>query len=538
MQTTAKRLNIFSTSNALKLAVLATFILVCIPLAVIGASWFLPAGGHWQHLQTHLLTELTINSFALLVGVVTGTTILGVGLAALTSFTEFPGSRRLEFLLVLPLAFPAYVLGFVFCGIFEYSGPVLSFFRESGVDLSTFFSIRSGPGAVFVLSLALFPYVFLITKSGFQTQGQRVLEASQALGKKPMTTFWKVSLPLSLPWIFGSLLLVSMETLADFGTVSILSFETFTTAIYKSWYGFFSIETAARLSSILILFVFIFILAESSVTKTRKRYLSTGRQPQKISKIKLTGISKGIATTFSWGIFLIGVVIPFLQLGYWISIQNQLDFRFNVLLNSATIAGIASVSVITAALSLCWAQRFFKSRRFQMLARVSTLGYALPGSILAVGVYIPVAWLDRKIANQFQTEHLLTGSLLIVVLGLTIRFLAVGYSSTHSGFSRINTSIDEATYSLGKSMRILMFKIHAPLIFKGALVGLILAFIDALKEMPLTLMTRPFGWDTLAVQIFELTSEGEWQRAALPSLLLVLMGFIPTFFLNRQYGKL
>ncbi len=519
-------------------------LLVLTPITVLALAWLDPAWEIWQHLQETLLARLLINTATLVVGVTGGTLLLGVSLAWLTGACEFPGRRHLSWALLLPLAMPTYVLTFVFLGLFDYTGPVQTQLRSwfgRGIWMP---EMRSAGGVVLVMSLALYPYVYLLARNAFRTQGKRALEAAESLGCSPLEGFFRVVLPMARPWIAGGATLVLMEALADFGAVSIFNYDTFTTAIYKAWFGFFSLPAAAQLSSLLVALVFVLIVVEQRLRK-RMRYAQSRLAPQ-AERIVLQGGKRWLACGYCWLILLIAFLLPALQLLRW-SLEifhAEFDSRYLGLLgHSLLLALISAVLIAAVALLLSYAGRRHPGRLTQGLIRTSTLGYALPGTVLAVGIFIPLAWLDNQIID-FARDHLgsemlplLQGTIAIMLLAYLIRFMAAGFKAIDSAMHRVTSSIDEASRLMGLRGVKLLARVHLPMLRGGIFTALTLVFVDVMKEMPITLMTRPFGWDTLSVKIFELTSEGEWERAALPALTLLLSGLIPIILLMRQSDK-
>ena len=519
-------------------------ILVLVPLSMLVFAWLEPAWDIWKHLQETMLSRLLLNTLVLVVGVSTGTLLLGISLAWLTGACEFPGRKTFSWSLLLPLAMPTYVLAFVSLGLFDFSGPVQTQLRAWFGRGVWFPDMRSAGGVVLVMSLALYPYVYLLSRNAFRTQGKRALEAAQSLGCTPVEGFFRVVLPMARPWIAGGAALVMMEALADFGAVSIFNYDTFTTAIYKAWFGFFSLSAAAQLSSLLVAMVFLLLALEQRLRK-RMRF-AQGRLAPQAERIQLNGARHSLATGYFLLILSIAFLLPALQLLSW-SLEvfhEEFDSRYLSLLSHSLILGlIAAALITTVALLLAYAGRRHQDRLTHGLIRTATLGYALPGTVLAVGIFIPLAWLDNLMIdlahNLFGMEipQLLQGTILIMLLAYMIRFMAAGFKPIDSAMHRVTTNIDEASRLMGLRGIRLLARVHLPMLRSGIFTALTLAFVDVMKEMPITLMTRPFGWDTLSVKIFELTSEGEWERAALPALTLLLSGLIPIVLLMRQTDK-
>lgn len=524
-----------------RLVTLLLALLVALPLSVILLSFTRPEPEIWRHMADYLLIGLLKNTLILTSGVLGLTLILGTGLAWLTVACEFPGRKIFSWALLLPLAMPTYVLAFVFLGVLDFSGPVQSLLRAWFPAAGTLFpNVRSAGGVILVMSLALYPYVYLLSKNAFMTQGKQAMEAARSLGYSPTRAFIKVSLPMARPWIAGGLLLVLMETLADFGAVSIFNFDTFTTAIYKAWFGFFSLNAAAQLSSVLVLIVFVVMIVEQK-TRSNMRYTHSGRAPVRAERIRLSGWRKWGAFLIAFGVLAAAFLIPLVQLAIWSAemLTEQLNARyFGYLARSLLLSLLAASIICASALLLTYTGRRHKDRFTGAMIRIAILGYALPGTVLAVGLVIVISFIDGAFVgltgDGSSAGPLLQGTVFTMIIAYLVRFMAGGYNSINSAMQRITPNMDEAAISMGVKGVSLLRRVHVPLLKGGILTAGMLVFVDVMKEMPITLMTRPFGWDTLAVKIYELTSEGEWERAALPAVILVLGGLIPIILLNKQ----
>jgi iron(III) transport system permease protein len=526
-----------------RLAALTLSICVVLPLAVIFNFLLQPELDIWRHLVETLLADLVINTVILAAGVLTGTFFLGVSLAWLTGVCDFPGRKLLSWALLLPMAMPTYVLAFVSLGLFDFTGPLQTTLRAWLPSFSKWFpNIRSAGGVVVVMTLALYPYVYLLARNAFRTQGKRALEAARSLGYGQVAAFLKVSLPMARPWIAGGLMLVLMETLADFGAVSIFNYDTFTTAIYKAWYGFFSLAAAAQLSALLVIIVFAVVAVEQNM-RSKTRFTQSGRMTIESERIVLTGWRKWAAACYAGAVILLAFVIPFSQLLTWtwqIFAEEFNNRYWGYLANSLVLALFATGIVTVSSLCLSYAQRKHSDKLTRLLVRISIMGYALPGTVLAVGIFIAVSYFDKTLLSLIKTfmpvesGQILQGTVLVVMAAYVVRFMAAGFNAVSSAMHRLTPNLDEAAISLGTTGIRLIRRVHLPILKNGLLTAIVLVFVDVMKEMPITLMTRPFGWDTLAVKIFELTSEGEWERAALPAVGLVLGGLVPVILLTRR----
>lgn len=517
--------------------------LVVLPLSVLLLSWQQIDTAIWAHLWQTQLPRLLGNTLTLLLGVGFGVVLLGVSLAWLTSLCEFPGRRWLDWALMLPFAIPAYVLAFVFIGLLDFSGPLQSLLREWFGSALRFPPVRSTGGVIVVLVLVFYPYVYLLARAAFMAQGKELMEAGRVLGLSPWQAFWRVALPMARPAIGAGLALASMETLADFGAVSAFNFDTFTTAIYKTWYSLFSLSSAAQLASLLLLFVLLLIYGERAARGAQRPYQERARNR---SLFHLRGWRALAASSWCALVFACAFIIPMLQLlvWFWQRAHLDLDQRYlELILHTVYLGAVASLLIVALALVLAFARRQVPSRRMGALVNVGNLGYAFPGSILAVAIMLSFTYLDNQLLIPLQQafggagQALLAGSLLALLLAYLVRFMAVACSPLENALARIRPSLPEASRSLGVSGNQLLRRVYLPLLLPGTLAAALLVFVDVLKEMPATLLLRPFGWDTLAVRVFELTSEGEWARASLPALTLVLVGLLPVILLIRRSAR-
>ncbi len=517
---------------------------VLVPLAVILGSWLAFDPEIWTHLGGTVLPRLLVNTFWLIVGVAVGTLLLGVSLAWLTATCEFPGRRWLDWALMLPFALPAYVLAFVFVGVLDFSGPVQAGLRALlGLPPAWSFEVRNTFGVIVVMTLVLYPYVYMLARVSFLGQGQSAFEAARSLGLGPWAAFFRVALPMARPGIIAGLSLALMEALADFGAVSVFNFDTFTTAIYKAWFGFFDLQSAAQLASILLTIVLVALLLERRL-RDRARFTASGRVSAQ-RRTRLSGRRALLASLFGWTVFLLAFAAPVLRLAVWAwGALGDLDGRYlDLFLHTLSLGVMAGILTVTAAFVLAYAHRYHADLSTAFSVRVATLGYALPGSVLAVGVMLSLTWLDHRLADgvQWLTGHdvglVLSGSVIALLMAYFARFLAVAYGPVDSGLERIRPSIRDAARSLGAGQWETVWRVYLPMLRPGLLTAGLLVLVDVMKEMPATLLLRPFGWDTLAVRIYELTSEGEWERAALPAVALLLVGLLPVIVLVRRSAR-
>lgn len=516
------------------LGLISLFMLV--PILIVLLSWMQPVADIWTHMRQYVLPQVLENTVILLVMVTLISGVIGTALAWVTSMYRFPGQRFFAWALMLPLAMPAYVLAFVTVGIVDFSGPLQTALREFGFT-TAIPSVRNVWGAGLVLSLAFYPYVYLLARQAFLSQGRRAIEAGQMLGLSRSKVFFRLALPQALPWVIGGLLLASMETLADFGAVSVFNVDTFTTAIYKAWFGFFSLTTAAQLAALLIGVIFIVVLFEQYWQAKRGSTVAQGSS-QRFEASKPAKWGMALLCTL---VFLIAFLIPFLQLLYWTALNFQQDFDaryIDFVTNSLMIASMTTIFIAFLAIIIAWVKRQYPDKSTKLMTTLANLGYVVPGTVLAVGIFIPIAWLDNQlIAFGITSTQFLSGSVIVMLLALSTRFMTVSFQPVDRQLQRLTVNQEAAAKLLSDSPYQRWRQVMLPVLSPGVLTGLLMGFVEVMKEMPITLMTRRQGWDTLAVRVFEMTSEGMWARAALPSLLIVLVGLIPVWILLRQSDK-
>ena len=519
-------------------------ILVALPMAAVLAAIAQGATGadpaHWAHLREHVLAGVTVNTAVLVLGVVALALALGTSLAWLTAACDFPGRGFFAWALYLPMAMPAYVLAFVAVATLDYAGVVPTALRGwfgAGFPVPP---IRSTGGVIVVLGLASYPYVYLMARGAFMTHGARVLEAAQSLGYGPWAGLLRVAVPLARPWLAGGAALVAMETLADFGAVSVFNYDTYTTSIYKAWYGLFSVETALALALLLLVFVALVFAAEQ-LARGRRRHTAADLGARAPVRLALPGLRGAFAFAFAGAVFTAGFLLPGIALVRWALevAPFDLDERYvTYILRTLGLAGMAALACLALAVALGYVNRLSSGVVARAASRIATLGYAVPGAVLAVGVVTALGSVDDAYRALAGGEGLwLQGTVLALLLGYIARFLAVAYGPVQAGFARIRPALEEAARSLGLAPREILARLHLPLLGAGAGTALLLVFVDVMKEMPITLMTRPFGWDTLAVRVFEMTAEGEWERAALPALAIVVAGLLPVALLTWRMER-
>jgi iron(III) transport system permease protein len=519
---------------------------LAVPIAAVVSSLAAPAGDVWLHLWRTQLLELVGQTLLLLAGVGAGTLVVGGGLAWLVVHHRFPGRGALEWALILPLAVPAYVIGFAFIGLFEYAGPLQVEMRRwlgSGARLP---EIRSYAGVVIMMTLVFYPYVYLLARVAFREQGAASVETARMLGRSRAGAFLHVTVPLARPALAAGVALAMMEALADFGTVASFGYRTLTEAIYRVWYGMFDRVAATQLASVLLLFAAGLLLLERR-SRGRARFTQGDRRRPVVEPVRLAGWRAGAATGACVGVLGLAFLLPVGQLAWWAvgairARQVAPDFAA-LLWSTCLLAGVTAAVASVLAVLLAYAGRLHGTATVRVAAQLVSMGYALPGAVIAVGVLLPLAWADHALLPLLERVLgrpfglLLTGSAAGLVLAYVVRFLAVGLQTVDASLGKIPPSLDDAARMLGARAGSALRRVHLPLMRGGLLTAVVLVFVETMKEMPATLLLRPFGLNTLAVEIWERTSESMWQEAAVPALTLVAVGLLPVVLLIRLTSR-
>ena len=525
-------------------AIAGVTLILSIPVLTIVGSVLEPSGETWEHVKETLLTEYLTNTGLLVAGVALGVLVTGVSTAWLTAMCRFPGRRVFTWLLLLPLAMPAYIIAYTYTGMFDFAGPVQSWIRDVtgwGHGEYYFPAVRSLGGAVVMLSLVLFPYVYLLARAAFLEQSVCVLEVSRTLGCNVWSSFMRVAIPLARPAIVAGLSLALMETLADYGTVAYFGIGVFTTGIFRSWFGMGDAVAAAKMASLLLLFVFALILMERA-SRNRARYHHTSTRYSRLPEYQLTGSRAAGAFLACLVPVFFGFMLPAGQLAVWAveTYPSMVDARFLELsLNSFYLALAAALLSVMLALLLAYGGRLLRGRVVAASIRIASMGYAIPGTVIAVGVIIPLARLDRTVnaATESLTGTtvglLFSGTLFALLFALLVRFLAVSLQTMESGLGKIRPSMDDAARSLGHTPSQTLGRVHVPLMKGSVLTALLLVFVDVMKELPATLILRPFDFNTLAVRAFELASDERLADSSTAALTIVIIGLLPVVLLSR-----
>ena len=525
-------------------SIIGIALILSVPILTIAFSIFEPPGENWQHLKDTVLYEYISNSLMLTFGVGIGTLLIGVSTAWLTTMCSFPGKNLFVWLLLLPLAMPAYIVAYTYTGMFDFAGPVQTMIRD-WTDWSYrdyyFPQIRSMGGAITMLSLVLYPYVYLLGRSTFLEQSVGVMEVSRSLDCGPWTVFYKVALPLARPAIVTGLSLALMETLADYGTVAFFGLGVFTTGIFRTWFGLGDYSSAAKMAALLLLFVFFLIIVER-ISRKKARYHNSSGKITRFSEYSLKGLKAWVAfATCAIPVFL-GFLLPAGQLSIWAldTWLEMVDDQFFELARNSFLLGFgaALISVILA-LFLGYGKRIMPGKATFASIRMASIGYAIPGTVVAVGVIIPFAWLDGRIDTFMQSSFgissglIFSGTLIAVMFAYVVRFLAISLQTVESGLEKIKPSMDDAARSLGCRPRETLYKIHIPLMKSSTLTAMMIVFVDVMKELPATLILRPFDFNTLAVRAFELASDERLADSSTAALTIVLVGLVPVIYLSK-----
>lgn len=526
-------------------SVLPPALLLALPVLVIFASVLQNQTEVWLHLRQTVLADYVINSLLLAAGTGLGALLLGTSSAWLISQYQFVFRRPLEWLLLLPLAMPAYIIAYTYTGMLDFAGPVQALLREQfdwRYGDYWFPQIQSLTGAIIMLSLVLYPYVYMLARTAFAEQSASLFEASRTLGKSPRQHFWQVALPLARPAILTGTALAMMEAFADYGTVQYFGIATFTTGIFRTWFGMGNQVAAAQLAAMLTSFVLMLLLLERW-SRRKIRYYHQGQRSTVTPRRPLTAAKQMAVLLWCALPVVLGFIIPVIQLGHWASQRFAVTFdaQFGALVwNSFRLAAMAAVISVLLAILFAYAKRLRRDPLVQLPVKVASLGYAVPGTVIAIGVMWPLAQLDGRIdllAEQWfgvRTGLLFSGTLFALLLAYTVRFLAVSLHSVESGLERIKPSMDNAARSLGYTPLQALKRVHVPLLRGSVLTALLLVFVDVLKELPATLVLRPFNFNTLAVRTYELASDERLADAALPALAIVLVSLLPVILLARS----
>lgn len=522
--------------------------LCLVPIVAVVIAALIGDFDTWKHLAQTVLAGYIVNTCLLCLMVAIGAAAIGTGAAWLVTMTRFPGVRLFEVALALPLAFPAYVLAYAYTDFLDHPGPVQTLLRDLtgwGPRDYWFPEIRSLPGAAFMLILVLYPYVYLLARAAFLQQSATAYLAARALGRGAWASFFRVSLPMARPAIAGGVLLTVMETLADFGTVAHFGVQTFATGIYRSWFLIGDRAAAAQLAFCLLTVALLLAMLER-IQRGGARHHNTGKRFEIIAPAKLNGWRAYAAIVLCTIPILFGFLGPVVVLGEMAigSGQDLLSSRYlGFVRNSVFLALVSTIVTVAAAMILRFNARLFRGFGSRMAVEVARIGYAVPGGVIAVGLLVPFAAFDNAL-DVFMREWfgistglLITGTIVLLIFAYAVRFAAASLGALDGGFSAVPPNIDSVARTLGSKPGPMLRRVHLPILAPSVLTALLIVFVDVMKELPATLILRPFNFDTLAVQAFRLASDERLPGAAVPSLVIVAVGLLPVLLLCRNLGR-
>ncbi|QDP02411.1 ABC transporter permease [Thalassotalea sp. PS06] len=509
--------------------------------------------GIFAQLADTVLFDYISNSILMVIGVCLLSLLIGLPLAWLVAMCKFPGKRFFSWALVLPLAMPAYIVAYIYSDFFDYAGPVQIWLRNTFGWQSPgdywFFDIRSIPGASVILALVLYPYVYLFLRSAFSQNNLVQMQASRLLGDTPWQSFWRISVPQARGIIIASLALVGMETLADFATMHYFAINTMTTAVYDTWLGYYNLAAAAKLSVLMLAMIFLLLAIEKRQRIDKQNY-SRNDSFDNSEMYQLTGVKAWLATSFAAAVLFAGFILPTLVLcgfifDYYDQVWSQEFIEYGT--KSLFIALIAAVFAVIVALvvnfGLRQSQQSGQSKRAWMQpipGQMASMGYALPGTVLAIGIIIPMTalefWSNDLLVEWFnwQPGLFLTGTIFAIIFAYVVRFCAIPIGSVQESMSKISPHLDQASRSMGRGFTKTAFRIHLPLLKRILLTSGLLVFIEAMKELPAALLLRPFGFETLATYVYQYVSDEQLELASLAALSIVILGLIPLLIVNRM----
>lgn len=537
---------ILGLARSWSLAGYAVAALLVLPLFALIFQAFQPDEAVFDHLMATVLPTYIINSLLLIFWVSVGALLLALPCAWLVARCEFIGRRYLQWALLLPLAMPAYIVAYVYTDLLDYAGPVqrgLRLLFDWRSSQEYFFpDIRSLGGAACMLSLVLFPYIYLLARTAFMEQSLSLAHASRIMGCSSWQSFWRLSLPMARPAIAVGVALVAMETAADFATVSYFAVPTLTTAVYDTWLGYGNLTAAAKLSAIILLVIFMLIGVERFARRKQQLFQKQSRI-QTTDLYRLTTKQTVYALIFCGTVLLLSFLLPFgilvsYAIGYF---EKSWDSSFwQLSLNSLSLALVTSILCCLIALFLMFVRRISPRRSDTLPSRLASTGYALPGTVLAIGVLVPLTLLDfgiNDLADYIGVKGpglLLTGSVVALVFAFCVRFIAIAIGSIESSYKRISPSLDMVSLTMGQSPIRLLSRVHLPLLSKGIFAAALLVFIESMKELPAALLLRPIGFENLATQVFQFVSDEKLEHGALAAIVIVIVGLVPLIYLNRS----
>ena len=512
-------------------------IIFCAPIFIVLSSLFGDYSDNWSHLYSYVLGDYISSTVVLIFGVSILVFFLGTTTAWVVTNYNFYGKSFFEWSLILPLSIPPYILAYTFTGLFDPFGDVNNLIRSIfnlGPDISIFPNVRNIYGAIVVFSFTLYPYVYLVSRSAFLNQSKSMKESARLLGLSEMGVFFRLGLPIIRPAAIGGLMLVIMETLSDFGAVDHFAIQTFTTGIFRTWQGMYDLQTAMQLASLLLLMVGLFFILERN-SRNKAAFTSNDSSFKSENEIKLSNMKSFWAFLICFIPLFIGFILPIAELIFWAfeSESTFLNQKFiQTSFNSISLAIIAGLITASLALIINFSIRFKPGDIIKRLSALLSIGYAVPGLILAVGMVQLLVYVDNNFLDS--TGIVLTGSIFGLLLAYIIKSYALANSSIESGYERITSSMDDSSKLLGSTGWSMLARVHLPLLKTSFLTATLLVISEVVKELPATLILRPFNFETLAVSTYIYAAEERMFQAASPAIAIVLIGLIPIIFLSKM----
>ncbi|MDO6524407.1 iron ABC transporter permease [Motilimonas sp. 1_MG-2023] len=538
------RLSLFWITSSWAIGLLLVF-----PVIAIIYQGLQPAGDLFQHLMDTVMWDYIHNTVLLILGVGVLSFMMAIPAAWFMAMCDIPGRKYLQWALMLPLAMPAYIVAGIYTELLDFAGPVQSVLRDVfGWQTARdywFPNIRSLGGAIVIIASVLFPYLYLLARTSFLEQSVTLMQSAQLLGKTPLQAFCRISLPLARPAIAVGLSLIAMETLADFATVNFFAVNTLTRAVFDTWQGYGSLHAAAKIST-LMLVVVVMLLALERFSRRKQKVFQKNMGQESAHLLLMKPWQQWLAALFCWSLVTLGFIFPFSMLVYFATQYFTDSWTAEFIefsLNTFFIAGVVAVLACIIAILVGLFRRLHMQRGSDIPARLSSMGYAVPGTVLAIGILIPFGWLDHSLNDL--VEHfggqgpglLFSGTMLALIAGYLVRFTAIAVGAVESSINKIPPSLDMVSRTLGHSPVKMVRKVHIPLISKGCFTAVLLVFIESMKELPAALILRPFNFETLATYVYQFVSDEMIEHGALAAIVIILVGLVPLIILSRSIER-
>ena len=527
----------------------AVSLLLVFPVIAIIYQGLQPAEGIFQHLMSTVMWDYIRNTVLLILGVGILSFTMAIPAAWFMAMCDIPGRKYLQWALMLPLAMPAYIVASIYTELLDYAGPIQvalrSLFGWQSPHDYWFPNIRSLGGAIVIIASVLFPYLYLLARTSFLEQSVTLMQSAQLLGKTPLQAFWRISLPLARPAIAVGLSLIAMETLADFATVNFFAVNTLTRAVYDTWQGYGSLHAAAKISSVMLVVV-VLLLALERFSRRKQKVFQKSMGQESVALLTMRPWQQCLAVGYCWGLVAVGFLLPFAMLVFFAARYFSESWTSEFVefsINTFVIASIVAVLACMIAVLVGLFRRLHAQRGSDLPAQLSSMGYAVPGTVLAIGILIPFGWLDHTLNDAIEyfggkgPGLLFSGTMLALVAGYLVRFTAIAVGSVESSLNKIPPSLDMVSRTLGHRTVKMVRKVHVPLISKGCFTALLLVFIESMKELPAALILRPFNFETLATYVYQFVSDERIEHGALAAIVIILVGLIPLIILSRSIER-